>query len=231
MKNIRLLPVIVLALGLAACSSTGAAHRHDGSAVYLDRSRLEELAFPPAPAAGSQVDQADMAAMHDWQAKRTPAQCAEALAEGDAYFDEFFGGLKPFSAPLPKESLDFLVRVREDISTAVSIFKDRNARQRPYVRDASLSPCLGRVPGLSYPSGHATISRVYALMLSELAPQRRAAFMARGDEAALYRVIGGVHHPSDIEAGKQLGDTLFARFMENPAFLAGMNKLRPFAAK
>lgn len=231
MRNIGTLRFIVLALGLAACSSAAVVHRHDGSAVYLDRVRLEAMDFPPAPAAGSQVDIADLAAVHDWQTKRTPEQCAEARAEGDAYFDEFFGSLKPFSVPLPKENLEFLTRVREDISTMVEIFKDRYARKRPFVRDAALSPCIGRVPGLSYPSGHATISRVYALMLSELAPRRRAEFMARGDEAALYRVIGGVHHPSDIEAGKKLGDTLFARFMENPGFRANMDKLRPYAAK
>ncbi|MCX5790835.1 MAG: phosphatase PAP2 family protein [Elusimicrobia bacterium] len=231
MKKLKLLALIVLSLELAACSSLGGAHRHDGSAVYLNKARLEALDFPPPPAPGSPLDRTDFLELHDWQARRTAGQCAKAAAEGDAYFDQFFGELNPFTGPLPKESRKFLLRVREDISTAVSILKDRNTRPRPFLEDAALTPCLGRIGGLAYPSGHATIARVYALMLTEISPLRRSEFMARGDEAALLRVIGGVHHPSDIAAGKQLGDILFGRFMQDPSFRAGLEKLRFYAAK
>ena len=230
MKKIKLLPLIVLSLGLAACSSFGA-HRSDGTAVYLDKARLETMDFPPAPAPGSPTDRADLIALHDWQSRRTAEQCDKAASEGEAYFDQFFGELNPFTGPLPKESRKFILRVRKDTETAVNIYKNRNARQRPFLEDPSLTSCLGKIGGLAYPSGHATLARVYALMLTEISPLRRSEFMARGDEAALYRVIVGVHHPSDIEAGKQLGDILFGRFMQNSGFRAGLERLRYYAAK
>ncbi|HBA60099.1 MAG TPA: hypothetical protein DCZ92_04660 [Elusimicrobia bacterium] len=228
MKKTKLLPLIVLVLGLAACNS---AHRHDNKSVYIEKSRLEAIELAPAPQRGSPVDQADFIELHDWQNKRTAQQCAAAGAEGNAYLEDFFGHLKPFSAPLPAAGNKFILRVREDASTAVTIFKDRNSRPRPFLSDAALDPCIGRAGGLAYPSGHATLSRLFALMLTELAPLRRSEFMAVADAAALNRVIGGVHHPSDIEAGKKLGDLLFARFMENPEFRANMDKLRPYMAK
>lgn len=227
MGKLRLLAAAAVLGFLCAC--TPAAHRHDNSAVYIQKSRLEAIEFPAAPAPGSPVAAADFIELHNWQAKRTAGQCAAALAQGNAYFEDFFGDLKPFVSPLPKESRKFLLRVREDASTAVTIMKARNARPRPFLTDAALEPCIGRAAGQAYPSGHATISRLYALMLTELMPLRRSEFMARADQAALNRVIGGVHHPSDIEAGKQLADLLFSRFMENPEFRANMDKLRRYA--
>ena len=80
--------------------------------------------------------------------------------------------------------------------------------------------------GLSYPSGHATISRIEALVLADLVPARRAELLARADEIALSRVIGGVHHPSDIEAGKRLAETLYAVYRKSPAFRRELETLR-----
>lgn len=226
-KRLVLLPL--LALAFAACAANP--HRYDGRMVYLDAPGIRALEFPKAPPPGSLQDKTDFSELRAWQERRTKEQCDRAAAEGEAYFEQFFGGLTPFMAPLPKESRKFLLRVREDASAAVMVFKDRNNRPRPFHTDATLQPCLGRIGGQAYPSGHAALSRLYALMLSELAPLRRAEFMARADEAALLRVIGGVHHPTDIEAGKRLGDLLFVRFMQNPQFRAQLDKMRNFAAK
>jgi acid phosphatase (class A) len=225
MRNLKLAAAASVLL-LSACTSV---HRHDGSAVYVPKAMLETLEFPAAPAPGSPEDQADYAVLRDWLAKRTPQQCAEAAKESNALLEDFFGDLKPFKSALPKPGREFIMRYREDISTAVDLLKAKNARQRPFHSDAALT-CIGRAGGLAYPSGHATLSRAFALLLAELRPARRAEFLARADEAALYRVIGGVHHPSDIEAGKLLADTLFPKFMENPAFRAQLEKLRPYAA-
>ena len=228
MRRTELAALLLLSLGLAACSG---AHRHDGAAAYFDKARLADMQFQPAPAPGSPLDRADFMELRAWQAKRTPEQCARANAESEEYFQQFFGRLKPFAAPLPKESENFLLRVRQDSNTAVDLLKDRYGRKRPFRTDNTLSPCLGRIGGLAYPSGHATLARVYALMLTELAPLRRSEFISRADEIALDRVIGGVHHPSDIEAGKKLGDLLFNRFMQNAEFRASIEKLRSYAAK
>ena len=45
-------------------------------------------------------------------------------------------------------------------------------------------------------------------------PERAALLLKLGDQAALNRVIGGVHHPSDIAAGKKLGDAIANDYLE-----------------
>lgn len=220
---------LVLAAAAALLCACASPHKHDNLAVYVSKAGLEAMEFPAAPAPGSPEDQADFEALREWQAKRTPEQCAAAGKEGDALLEDFFGDMKPFKSRLPGESRRFILRYREDLSTAVELLKVRNARRRPFHSDAALEPCVGRIGGLAYPSGHATLSRAFALLLGELMPARKAEFIARADEAALYRVISGVHHPSDIEAGKRLAEQLFPRFMENSEFRAQVDKLRAYA--
>lgn len=188
-------------------------------------------AVPPPPAPGSPEDKKDFETLLAWQAKRTGADCAAAKAQSEADYDKFFGDISPFPQPLPPEVSTILFHVYYDGGKAVSAAKKRFARQRPFRRDAALEPCLGRISGLSYPSGHATVSRLFALLLSDVDPARRAAFMARGDQAALNRVIGGVHHPSDIEAGKLLGGAVYADMLKTPAFRADLEKLRSLARR
>lgn len=201
------------------------------TAYYITAQEERFPGFPPPPAAGSPEERADMTAMHDWELKRSTQQCRGALSEKYATYDEFFGDISPFPSPLPPAAAAILERIRDDADTAADIVKKRFARERPFRKDPTLDPCLGRVGGLSYPSGHATISRLYALVLSEVRPSMRKEFMARADQAALYRVIGGVHYPSDVEAGKKLADGLYAAFRKNPAFLRDLKKLRGLAKK
>jgi acid phosphatase (class A) len=59
------------------------------------------------------------------------------------------------------------------------------------------------------------MSRILARVLSRIYPDRAAAFMQRADEIAKNRVLGGVHHPSDIEAGKKLGDLVANKMLKS----------------
>jgi len=118
--------------------------------------------------------------------------------------------------------------VLNDLDYAVGDIKDRYRRSRPFLRDKSLSPCIDRIGGYSYPSGHAVNARVFALILSEMKPERREAFMARADRAALHRVICGVHYPSDIVAGKLLGEAIYDEFIKSPDFQRDLSSLRKY---
>ncbi len=184
------------------------------------------LTLPPPPAPGSPEDKADMKTLLDWQARRSEADCRAAVAQKDASFEEFFGDLKPFPEPESPEAKTLLFRVFFDTDKIVSAEKDRYPRPRPFLENGELEPCLGRIPENAYPSGHAVLSRVYALLLSDLAPERAAEFIARGDRDALNRVIGGVHHPSDIEAGKLLGSEIYAEMKKNPDFIKDLGKVK-----
>ena len=198
---------------------------------YITADQQKFPDFPAPPAAGSKADLKDLAAVKAWQLKRTPAQCAKAAAGAHAAYEEFFGDISPFPAPLPEAAAVIFKRVKSESDGSAADVKDLFKRPRPFLRDASLEPCLGRIGGLSYPSGHATISRLFALMLADLVPSRKKEFFARADEAALDRVIGGVHHPSDIEAGKKLADKLYKLYRRSPAFKADMAALRALLVK
>jgi acid phosphatase (class A) len=186
---------------------------------------------PPPPTPGSPEDRKDLEVLSDWQARRTSADCAGANAQARADYDKFFGDVSPFPQPLPSEVSAILFRVYVDGSKAVALAKKKYARPRPFRRNKALKPCLGRVSGLSYPSGHATVSRLFALLLGDVAPARAAEFLARSERAALNRVIGGVHHPTDIEAGKLLGSAVYAELVKTTAYRADLEKLRALARK
>ncbi|MDD5208655.1 MAG: phosphatase PAP2 family protein [Elusimicrobiales bacterium] len=195
---------------------------------YLSQSELQISGFPAPPAIGSAEDKADLAAVLQWQKDRTGAQCAAAMAQSDESYLSLFGGVNPFPVPLPPEVGAFFKRVGTETGDAVRNIKKTYKRERPFVRSAEVQPCLGRVQGLSYPSGHAAVARVYALVLSGLLPRQGAIFNRAADQAALNRVIGGVHHPTDVEAGKKLGELLFSKFRQNPAFAADMSGLSKY---
>lgn len=188
-------------------------------------------AVPAPPAPGSREDRKDLETLFDWQARRTSEDCGAALAQAKAEYNAFFGDVSPFPDPLPPDASRILFQVYFDGGMAVDAAKKRFARQRPFRRDKGLKPCLGRVPGLSYPSGHAAVSRLFALLLSDVAPERRADFLARSDRAALNRVIGGAHHPSDIEAGKRLGDAVYAGMLREASFRADLARLKALAVE
>lgn len=193
------------------------------SGNYASKEQLATLEVPDMPEPGSPADKADIAAVLDWQEKRTPEQCEAANAQAKAGYEVFFGDLYPL--PDDAATAKFIEKIKDDTWLAMGLLKSRHDRPRPYARDQAVKPCLRRLGGLAYPSGHAALARTYALILSGVTPTRRAEFLARADQAALLRVIGGVHHPSDIEAGKALADALYDEFLSSPDFrkaVAGM---------
>jgi acid phosphatase (class A) len=217
---------LLLAAVLSAAPAFSAEWVIKQSTYYLTAQQQRFSDFPSPPAAGSAQDQADFAVLKEWQLKRTPEECARANAGAHAEFKEFFGDMSPFAEPLPAEAAAILDHVRGDTDWAVYGIKERFNRPRPFLVDKELEPCLGRAGGKAYPSGHATISRVFALLLGDLVPERRADFLARSDEAALDRVIGGVHHPTDIEAGKKLADRVYKNLKKSRRFKEDLKKLR-----
>ncbi|MEI7529165.1 MAG: phosphatase PAP2 family protein [Elusimicrobiota bacterium] len=195
---------------------------------YLTQSQLQINDFPAPPAAGSAEDKADLAAVLQWQKVRTQDQCDAALAQSDESFISFFSSVTPFQKPLPAAVGTFFKRVGANATDANQYIKKIYKRDRPFLRLAALNPCLGRAQGFSYPSGHAGMSHLFGLILSDLLPRQGAIFMREADQAALNRVIGGVHHPSDVEAGKKLGDRLYKELLKNPVFVSDMQGLSAY---
>lgn len=232
--------VLVGALGFggAGCSSPRAqiilrrAHLGADKVNYVAAEQFKAMAFTPPPEPGSDAQQADLAVTLDWQRKRTRADCDKANLTAGAGYDSFWGGNSPFPQPLPKEVRTFFADLSYDLDGAVTVMKDRYKRPRPYAAyPGQAVPCVGKSWGYSYPSGHTAFSRVFAGVLSDIVPERRAEFFAKADEIAGDRVIGGVHFASDISAGKAFGDLFHEALLRSPGYTAELEKIKALRVK
>ncbi|MBC7461595.1 MAG: phosphatase PAP2 family protein [Thermoleophilia bacterium] len=79
-------------------------------------------------------------------------------------------------------------------------------QRRPFQIDGSIVP-LGPIPrDSSFPSGHAAASAAAADVLAHADPEHAARYEHLADEVARARVYSGVHLPSDVAAGRSIGD-------------------------
>lgn len=178
--------------------------------------------LPPPPAEGSAQATAEMAEVVALEAVRTPARAAQALADvAEGPFDMFGAVLGPALTPEHLPLLTVLFeRMAETEEIATAPVKRAYARLRPYQANAALRPAVPPSRSGSYPSGHATRSRLAATVLAAMLPERRAALFARAADYAESRVIAGVHFRSDILAGMNAGTAIAAVLFNDPAFAA-----------
>jgi acid phosphatase (class A) len=72
----------------------------------------------------------------------------------------------------------------------------------------------------SYPSGHTAAGWGWALVLTEINPERANELLARGLAFGQSRVICNAHWQSDVDAGRIMGAATVAKLQSNPAFQA-----------
>jgi acid phosphatase (class A) len=168
----------------------------------------------PYPKPGSIEELKDFEILLSYQNTRTPEQCEIAAEEEDANIESFFGGKH---ALLSDAEIRFAKRKFRALTIksglAIYYYKKKYHRPRPYVSHSEIKPCVEFESSKAYPSGHTAISRVYARALGHFFPERAMLFLKRSNEVAENRIIGGVHHPSDIAAGKILGDSLAKNYL------------------
>jgi acid phosphatase (class A) len=58
------------------------------------------------------------------------------------------------------------------------------------------------------------------VLLGVMVPERRSELLARSRAYARNRVVGGVHYPTDVEAGCTAGKIVAALLLQAPAFQA-----------
>ncbi len=172
----------------------------------------------PPPISGSAEEAADLAMARMVFEHRTPAE--EARANKDAGLSLFLFAraigpdFKPGKFPKVEELFN---KVRAQIGDIIDIPKNHWKRPRPYVLDPQLT--LGKPePSFSYPSGHSTRGTVYALMIAEVFPEKKDAILEVGREIGWDRVLIGKHFPTDVQAGRVLGQATFRELMASPAF-------------
>ncbi|KQW63996.1 phosphatase PAP2 family protein [Variovorax sp. Root411] len=114
-----------------------------------------------------------------------------------------------FLAPPPDEAV-----TRREIEQMLVLQQQRT----PVQAERSIADLEQSVSSGSYPSGHSTFAYLAGIVLAEMVPEKRAQIFARASEFGENRVLGGVHYPSDIEAGRRLATMIAVLIQGNPAY-------------
>ena len=179
--------------------------------------------IPPAPAADSLTSQADLWTVYELQQRRTPEQVALSRYFAVLSVFQYDAVLGPWfnAAKLPKTA-EFFAQIDADRFEITLKGKKVWNRPRPPLVDPRIHPAAP-LPGTgSYPSGHSTQSFLWADLLAQVFPEKREALRDRAALVAWSRVIGGVHYPTDITAGRILGDQLADQFLAVPEVRAAL---------
>ena len=218
-------PAQPMAAARAAATPTPA---HFLAAAGLDLPAL----VPPPPAPGSLMQRAELDVIYHLQLERTPGQVARARvvdAEDLFVFASDVAGPWFTAANLPKTTA-FFALVGDDMNAINRGAKNLFNRRRPPYLDARIKPCVEVSDSGAYPSGHGVRSALWAGLLSAAFPDQAEGFAARADETRWCRLLAGVHNPSDVEAGRVIGEAMVRELLKNPAVQKALEEIRAEAA-
>ncbi|HEV2970977.1 MAG TPA: phosphatase PAP2 family protein [Pirellulales bacterium] len=201
---------------IAACAVIARAD----TPTYLRPAAIDPLKLLPGPpSAHSAEAREELDLMLMIQEKRTPAEVDRCASEVKLKVEAFKSVMGPWftSKNLPRLAKLFaaLEKDSKQLSDAV---KAHYRRPRPEHEDDHIHVPIDDETTFAYPSGHSTRGTLYALILVELAPDHRDALLDRGREIGWDRVIAGLHHPSDIYAGRVLGQAIAQSLLADPKF-------------
>jgi acid phosphatase (class A) len=184
-------------------------------------------ALPAPPAPGTLSALADLEAVLQAQAWRTPEHVAwakrvdknDAFMSSDVLGSWFTRENLPLTAALLKD-------VDEDRHEITEVAKNLFARARPWTVDARVQPCVNKPTNLSYPSGHATSIFTRAAVLAEIFPEKRTELLEFAHRAGWGRIHAGVHFPSDVVGGWLLAESIVPEIKKSPAFQERLKAVR-----
>jgi len=187
---------------------------------YLDSAAVSLTEITPPPVFNSTQDLSDLAIVTEWQSRRTQSECDQHEFESKASAMAFFG---PPNGPLTHEEAQrlesFHKRLFDEANYFTRALKKKWLRPRPFNRSLKIKPCIHvHANSLAYPSGHAAAAILTARVYGKIYPARADAFLKRADDISLGRIKGGVHYPSDIKAGMQVGELVFRSLLSNKKF-------------
>ncbi len=195
-------------LALAFIVSTSALAEMAVPVKIFSKSELKAI-LGPYPARGSELERKDYDVLKKFQETRTEEECVEAQGEANSSLIAFFASSE---GPLSKDELravtPYLLKTIAVTGTNVLVAKQIYKRPRPYDVFKDLGPCVRKESSYAYPSGHAATALALGHALVKRFPERADAIFARAKNIAWNRVLGGVHHPSDLEASERLINAL-----------------------
>lgn len=242
------LNALALAMLIGGCSARGApAPAAQGPASiplpphylagYLPRGALPNslTLLPPPPAPGSAARARDDAAAKAAVAAAGGPRWIQAVQDADLHFPkaaETYScavGVRITEADTPRLYV-LLRRTLIDVGLSTYPTKLKYKRARPFMVDGAKTCTPNDEAGLrkdgSYPSGHSAIGWGWALILTEAAPERADAILARGRAFGQSRVACNVHWLSDTEEGRVIAAATVARLHDDAAFEADLATAR-----
>ena len=204
---------------------------------YLsEEDQLDSKAFVlPAPTEDSALQAMDTAWADNMQALHGTARWNLSISDANLAFpapaDVFSCAL---GIPVSEEDTPALYmllwRTLTDIGLAPYTAKNAYQRERPFMVRGETTCTPQDEEALrkdgSYPSGHTALGWGWALILTELAPDRAEAILARGRSFGESRNVCNAHWYSDVLAGRLVGAAAVAKLHANDEFLTAMDAAR-----
>jgi len=206
-------------------------------AGYLAKEALPDslTLLPPPPATGSAAQARDEEAAKTALALNGTPRWNLATQDADISFPNVAGTFScALDAPVTEADTPHLYvllrRSMTDAGLATFAAKEAYQRLRPFqVNNQPICSPESKKrleDNGAYPSGHASLGWAWALILSEIAPERTNAILARGSAFGDSRSICNVHWESDVAGGRLIGAGVVARLHAEPAFLAELAAAR-----
>jgi hypothetical protein len=172
---------------------------------------------PPPDAANTraELDQVRQLAAHAGQSELDQVRFWDAGAPGYRW-NEMLIGLAPRNIPRGRTqgALALLNVAIYDATVAAWDAKYAYARPRPGDADPALITLVPTPLSPSYPAEHAVAAGAASMVLGYLYPDQAPDFDRQAEEASWSRVLAGVHYPSDVTTGLQLGRAVGALVVE-----------------
>jgi len=185
--------------------------------------------IPPPPAEGSAALALDEDVSRKSLALRGTPRWELAIEDANLMFPEAAGTFScALGIPITEQDAPHLYmllrRTLADAGLSTYTAKNHYQRMRPFMVNGEPT-CTPKEEGHlkkdgSYPSGHTAIGWAWALILTEIAPDRTDAILARGRAFGESRNICNVHWHSDVVEGRFMGAAAVARLHADPAFRA-----------
>ncbi|MFN7685626.1 MAG: phosphatase PAP2 family protein [Oligoflexia bacterium] len=100
------------------------------------------------------------------------------------------------------------------------------AQYPPFLYVKGLNPCVPKEVTGAYPSGHAVLSKLFSLVLSDFFPGKKDQLEARAKQIGDHRILSGMHHRSDVEVGRSIAILIYEEFKKSKSFLNDFEKTK-----
>jgi len=220
MRFVRFNVVLLLLLLAMVAGRPRSGLAADQQSHYLSPTAVQaKFLLPAPPSVGSEEYNAEIAEILAIQAARSDAQIKRFHSQETLGLDAFKDIMPEWFTPDDLPKLKKLIKAAsKEAATPVDDGKTYFKRPRPFREESRIQPLGSPDEEFAYPSGHATRGIIYARILAQLEPSKADALMERARQIGWNRVIGGMHHPSDIAAGRVLGQAIARALLRNADF-------------